>query len=523
VNGLAALQALRAELGHGDAPAWSSAQDAERVLATEQALTEGGDARIALDASGRNAYGCAPRPDAALVALGSSTASVISPTAFDAALALHARLSGRPLRWQPETERIRHEIAVLSGAAQVAGSEVVLAASGTDVHLIALQLAGDGERPVQAVMIDSAETGSGVGAALAGHHFADRTCLGAPVQRGTPLGAADAAVAPIAIALREADGRLRDAAEVDAEFAAQVERVVQSGRRCLLVLADVSKTGLSAPSLGLARACVARHGAQVEVMVDACQFRLAPASIAAYLAHGFLVAVTGSKFVTGPAFSGALLLPPALAQRAQHAALAPLRAYASRSHWPTHWHGVAALHEARNLGLLLRWEAALAELRAFAAVPPAFVDTFLQCWSDAVNARLADDGHFDALPVAPLRRGLGTDAHWDERQSIVPFVIHRGRASLRRVLTRAETAALHRELQQPVPVSGRAAPRRFQLGQPVLCGQRADTPVSALRLCASARLIAAAWARQDVQAEMASADALAALDRIAHLADRLPA
>jgi hypothetical protein len=527
MNALMAMQRLHTQIPRGLAPGWSSASDVELTLATEQALTEGGDARIALDAAGLNQYACPPRPDPALVALGSSTANVVSMAGFDAARVLHARLRAHPQRWAAETERIRHEIHALSGAAMAEGSQVVLAASGTDVHLIALHLAAAGRaEPVQAVMIDSAETGSGVGAALAGHHFADSTCLGASVQRGTPLHAADTA-APEAIALRHADGSLRDAAEVDADFAAAVEGVVRAGRRCLLVLADASKTGLMAPSFEAAAACAARHPGQVEVLVDACQFRLAPASIAAYLARGFMVAVTGSKFVTGPAFSGALLLPAALVQRVRALPLAALRAYSSRSHWPAEWPGAAALREAHNLGLLLRWEAALVELRAFAAVPARFVEAFLRRWSGAVNAMLDGDAHFERVPVrAPRREAAG----WDTLQSIVPFVVHRPISDTRRPFNREQAVGLHRDLQSPAvagggmnepPSGGRAALTRFQLGQPVQCGLRGATPVSALRLCASARMIATAWRHQDADAETAIAESAAALDRIALRVDAL--
>jgi hypothetical protein len=47
----------------------------------------------------------------------------------------------------------------------------------------------------------------------------------------------------------------------------------------------------------------------------------------AYLQHGLPVAVTGSKFLTGPAFSGALFVPPSAAQR-----LKPVRAAGLRGH-----------------------------------------------------------------------------------------------------------------------------------------------------------------------------------------------
>ena len=46
--------------------------------------------------------------------------------------------------------------------------------------------------------------------------------------------------------------------------------------------------------------------------------RLGRTRLQKYLDRGYLVLVTGSKFFTGPPFSGALLVPSALAQEDQY-------------------------------------------------------------------------------------------------------------------------------------------------------------------------------------------------------------
>lgn len=482
---------------------------------TEAALVDGGDARIALDAAGVNTYGCAPRPDAGLAALGSSTASVISAPGWRAANALNARLLERPQRWRDELSRMRQDLLDLAGAAP--GTEAVLAASGTDLHLIATQLAapqtGDA---LQAVMAEADETGRGTPTALAARHFGARTCRGQPVIPGQPLGSA-AQQAPVGIALRQADGSVLDVDAVDAEFAAQVRRVVASGRRCLLVLTDLSKTGLLAPSPGCAASLKQRFGPRLEVLVDACQFRLAPTTLRAYLEQGFMVAITGSKFIAGPAFCGALLLSPETARRARLASLQALRGYSARSEWPAAWPAAAALDDSVNRGLLLRWEAALADLRRFHAVPTAFTERFLRAWGQAVAERIGADPAFDALPVPALARA-GLARGWDGVQTIFPFTVRRATADGRRLpLGRDETALLHRQLRtgEGVEPAHTAAPR-FLLGQPVACGTRAGVPVSALRLCASARCVSEA-AGAPGGTRHAIRQALAALDRVAAL------
>ena len=490
-------------------------------------MSEGGDARIALDADGVNAYGCRSLPDPELVALGSSTASVVSGPGFAAASALHARLLREPRCHASEIERMRRRIAAFSGALAVGGTEVVLAASGTDILLIARQLAeGPRGAPVIAVMVEAAETGSGAPTALAGRHFAADTCSGDPVDKGTPA-IAGATHPPACVPVRRADGTLRAFDEVDAEFTYRVDEVVRAGGRCLLVLTDVSKTGIIAPSPACARRLAKRHGQALEVLVDACQFRLSPESIAAYLQDDFMVAVTGSKFVTGPTFCGALLLPPAIARRVRGISLLSLLPYSTRAHWPATWEAAHELPDVMNTGLLLRWEAALTELEAFAALPTGFVEAFLVRWGAAVAARIAADPGLEALPVAGLQ-GHRPIAAWDGRQTIFPFlVIDRPGSASRRHLGRDETSRLHRRLQGlGLPASaecsrlGQGESKRFQLGQAVVCGERDGVPVSALRVCASARGIVDASLIPDGIARSIDA-AMGALDRVAVLCREL--
>src|SRR5204863_247402 len=59
------------------------------------------------------------------------------------------------------------------------------AASGTDLHLLAAQLAAPAEKlPLLAVMLEPSESGSGVPAALAGRHFGSLTTFADKVVEG---------------------------------------------------------------------------------------------------------------------------------------------------------------------------------------------------------------------------------------------------------------------------------------------------------------------------------------------------
>lgn len=499
---------------------------------TEQLLVDGGDARIALDPAGLNKYGYPPFPDPGLVALGSSTASDISAAGFAAADRFRDRLlqavgtESDAAIYARELSRIRQELVRLCGLSDLPGLEVIFAASGTDLHLVAAQI-GSGAEPRLAIMVDAAETGSGVPAALAGCHFSSRAALGDAVSEGESIvgggSASSGSIEVVTVPVRHADGTPRQVAEVDAEFESRVTKAAAAGQRVLLMLADVSKTGMIAPSPACVLALHRRLPESVDVFVDACQFRIAPSTLRAYLEHGFMVALTGSKFVTGPPFSGALFIPPEVASRLRVRPLPrTLTAYSTKADWPENWNSAELLDKATNFGLLLRWEAALAELRAFRSVPEAEVANFLQEFAHAIRNRLKGDHVFEPLPVPELDRyPLAAATGWDHIQTIFPFLLFH--PETRRPLSREETMRIYRLLQLDLtkhhgldPASAIAA-LRCQLGQPVACGTRDGVPVSALRICASARLVVEATAQSGKGAAAVIDDALAALNKTAWL------
>lgn len=455
---------------------------------TPQLLVAGGDARLALDPeSGTNIYACPPFPDPELAAFGSSTASVISTAGFAAADALrkgllhNAATQTLDLAGADEFGRIRRELLDLCDLSDLPRLQSIFAASGTDLHHLAGQLVGGTEHtPTLAIMVESRETGSGVTTSL-------NACGNIEIA---------------SVSIRHDDGTPRPSADVDAEVETLVVKASEQARRILLIPVDVSKTGLIAPS----PACVMKLHRQfpqlLSVFVDACQFRIANATLRAYLEQGFMVGLTGSKFIGGPSFSGLLLVPSGASPRL---------------------HGNPPLSsEHSDFGLLLRWEAALAELRAFRTVPENEISHFLQAFSLAIRNRLTNDPAFEILPTAPLeRRPLTQNTGWDHFQTIFPFLLYRPNVQTGRVpLNREETTKVSHRLRLDLSgednsSSTKTSALRCQLGQPVACGIRNGVPVSALRLCLSTRLIVEASTRNGAAAVIARA--MAVLDKTAQL------
>jgi len=499
---------------------------------TMQLLVDGGDERIALNAPNAvNRYGCAPYPDPNLHAFGSSTASVISQRGFDAAnqlreRLLHASPSPPHLIYAHEMQRVRQELLRLCGIQDEMGTDVIFAASGTDLHLITTQLIGStSSKPTRIIMMDANETGKGVPTALAGRHFSRQSALGETLIEGAPI-KGGAAIEVVSVPIRHDDGTPRNADDIDADVEKLVNTAVAIQQNVLLILVDVTKTGMLAPSVTCATHLLSRLPECVTVLVDACQCRMAPSTLRAYLDHDFIVAITGSKFLTGPSFSGALLVPSQAAAQLRQQILPPaISAYSCRADWPAHWVASEGLRQLTNLGLLLRWEAALAELRAFRAVPDVAIIRFLGTFSLAVQTHLESNPVFMPLQVPQLQRQpLIEEASWDQLPTIIPFVLYRPTSSGRTPLTRPQTLEIFRLLQQDQQshvqlhlANEKITHSRYQLGQPVACGERDGLPVSALRLCASARMIVEA-STDNVQGGSAVIDsALAALDKVSWL------
>lgn len=488
----------------------------ESLPSTAQWLTEGGDERIVLDPmSGLNAYGCRPFPDPEILAYGSSTASIISMESYRHTDRLRMRLreavgnASQAAVYSREIGRIRTELLQLCELPDTTG--IIFSPSGTDIHTIAAQYSGCGESiPPLIVMIETNETGKGVADALKGTGFAEKSDC-AP------------GIAPVRVRLD--DGTPRPLTDIDKEVELLVSGAVASNRRVLLILIDQSKTGLIAPSLDCVLSLQQRFQNKIDVLVDACQFRVAPPALRAYLEQGFMIALTGSKFLTGPSFSGAMLVPQVLVRRLQSVQL-PANSPACAS-WPSSPVMMTEnVKQSVNFGLLLRWEAALQELRAFRSVPQATVINFLQDFASAVQQRLNSDPLFEPLPAPRLnRRPLTADNSWDHLQTIFPFLLVHADGG-RSYLSAEETRQVYRQLSvsqafAPGHPDAPIAAIRCQLGQPVACGKRNGVEVSALRLCISARLIVKAAADGDKGVAVIAA-AMTVLDKTGLLIRSLP-
>ncbi|WP_442754625.1 hypothetical protein ACNHKD_16775 [Methylocystis sp. JAN1] len=446
-----------------------SAKTATSRSRLEMILASGGDERIWPDpVTRRNCCGTPTPPAPDEIWFSSSTASAITERGYAAARDAFHRLSqeGADLtRWFDD---IRARISAQFGAP---GVEVVLTASGTEAELAALAVAKAlFGRPIANIVVAPDETGSGVALASTGAHFAATAAFEPHVAKGAPLaGWEKDDVAMRRLEIRDASGRLRSPAEIDRSAGLAVADALRTGRAALLHLLDSSKTGRSGPGRAFARQIAASAGGRTLVLVDACQLRCSAEQIKADLADGFLVMVTGSKFAGGPPFCGALLIPLDKAEKLRGMRLpAGLAAYTTRCDWPKSFEGAfeAANFAPANLGMGLRWTAALAEIEAYFGIPARLREEIAMLFAESARRCVAGNPDLDFLDAECWRLG-GRPA------TIFPILTHRGDPAQTRLIydsLRASTGALNS------PEYARVC----HVGQPVVIGGRA-----VLRLCFS--------------------------------------
>jgi len=458
---------------------WPSAERAaldERRF--KSLLTSGGDERIAIEAeTGRNRYG-SPRGMAGDEAwFSSSTATAITPRGYDAAFqAFRSVLEGQDASAIPAWfDRLRARLLGLFG---VPRAEVVLSGSGTELELVALVVARAVLRqPLTNLVVAPGETGRGVLLAASGRHFLgsapfrDRVACGELID-----GFGDPETLVEWVEIRDEDGTPRSPDSIDDDVIRKVEASIAGDRRVLIHLLDCSKTNRSGLRRSTASALMARYQGQVLVVVDSCQLRGSPEQVMADLRAGFMVMLSGSKFAAGPPFAGALLLPSQILQQLRHLDLpAGLLAYTAAEDWPAalRGRGTRPFAAAHNVGVGLRWEAALAELERLFALPAPFREAVAKAFADAVAAHVRDDPRLALIDEGIADGRLPGKTIW-------PIV------TAARDDNSMTSEAMHRALRQPRPDdrSPATSKRIFHVGQPVSIGQR-----SALRVCLSASQI----------------------------------
>lgn len=496
----------------------------------EHLLASGGDTRLAIDPVDRlNSYGCRPFPRSEAFTFASSTATSISERAYRRAdrarqtLIDKAAALGFESAFARCVARTRRDLARLLALERV-GADVILSPSGTDSQLLAVfaaqALLGT---PLTSIVVACDETGSGTAFSARGWHFGTLTAQATAVEKGSPVAGLSGSTRSIGIPSCGANGRARAPAEMDAMVIDAVAKAIHEGDKVLLFGMDASKLGRRSPSDSCLLGIRERWPDAVQVVVDACQFRVGRKRLRWYLDLGFMVLVTGSKFFTGPPFSGALLMPHDASRRLSGVDDVPagLHDYTNASDWPEHWSGLRSRLPARvNIGQWLRWEAALEEMNAYFAVPASFRIAALERFAAATPQLIARSETLALLADATPHSFGGDET---APRTIFPFIVRRDGQALSPDACMAIYRALNRDVAGILPADATACEKRIaaqpcHIGQPVALHDASGVRTSALRISAGARFVSESWSRD---AGAATANIGREIDQVAMIVEKI--
>ncbi len=447
----------------------------------EQLLTLGGDQRLVPDStSGLSKYRVAPRVRSS-VPLGSCTASSPSPGSLAAAQAALAECApdGAASAWEALYTLQRSRLRSLFELDKA--TPLALLPSGTDaIYLVSQVALAGGEDRVHHVVVGASELGGGTVKAANGLSISSHAPHASSVD-GAPVDGLASRCSAEPVYLRDMNGDRLDVDDVDEDVAAKVRRASRTAHVVLHLVAH-SKTGLCSPSAHVCRQLQHELGDRLTVLLDGAQGRLAPRDVRKAVSLGFVVLFTGSKFYGGPPFSCALIFPERRSN--DPGPMAPgLSDWFSRADLPPQWPSARqSLRVSHNVGLALRWEAALFEIERYHAVQPSDRAGAYHTFSGAVHEVFGPSPVIDVdvpdPPIHQLVTALGA----------YPTVFGFRVTGERGVLGTEALRTLHRLLDTDLTSEGLPA-GTWHIGQPVPLGPPTEDRAALLRVALGARLV----------------------------------
>lgn len=313
-------------------------------------------------------------------------------------------------------------------------ASIISTPSGTDVEFLCTWLGvlrfkelNQTEKTKVSVFINGdLEVGSGTKLAAGLKHFNPRSPRGNTLKTDSMIFDTDSTEIDVkSFYTRDDNTNVYNGPEAEEKIFNMVKDEVEQGKIVVFHYVHASKTGVCIPSYDLARKIKDEFGEKVIMIVDAAQMRLKSDSVEQYLDIGMNIIVTGSKFIGGAPFSGALLvserdsqsfiesktdLAPEFDQYFDDYGIAPL---VKRSEKSMSW---------INWGLFMRWEVALHEMKQFDQIPLEFSNRFIFEWGKRVEKMIeADKFKVNILKESEL---LPSDeSSLSHANSIIPFEI----------------------------------------------------------------------------------------------------
>ena len=471
-----------------------------------------GDVRLNIDEQVLlNKYGCRPFPRPEAFTFASSTATSISNYAYSEAEKARIKLIEKSIKNGLKkgstqfAEKLKSRLSNVFDLSK--DGQIIFSPSGTDSALQIGALAQViTQKEITHIVIASDETGSGVSEALSGAHFANNTALDINVTKSERI-EGFRKVNVVDIPLRNELGELKDSEVLDQEALDAVNIAFAEDHYIVLHVIDQSKLGYQAPSTGLIEKVKGFDKIDLQVVIDASQLRIDAEDINDYIKQGNILTITGSKYYTGPPFSGALILPKKITKAlksSEEKLPIGLVEYFHKSDWPKSWSCASTLAKGYNYGSYMRWNAALSEMKRYYETPLTLRNLGIEKFCNYVEESIQDAPFLEQLFISDFKT---TSAQSENEiklrniRSIFPFfVLKEGKALTHEVITK-----LYRLLNKDISYSFKDAPlevnriaaQKCHIGQPVKVKYSVNEPSAVVRISLGARIISDSWKDRD--------------------------
>ena len=336
----------------------------------EEYMIMNGDDRLLIDvARETNKYGCRVVPYEHL-SYSSSTASTIDFDTFNYVERYftknHHKFNNDA--WiEKEYQKIRDSLRVYIGLED--NVDIALGGSGTDLELLPIVYANSSEKIVN-IVVAPEEVGGGIKHIAQARHFSEHLVNGVNVNIGDLVkGFESYDIEYLPVTIRKDSGEFIGNQEIEDSLLKIIDQNYDSSK-IILHMVYKSKTAIVSPRESFIKH-ISEQYPNILLVIDACQYRMSQVTVKKFINLGAMVLLTGSKFFGAPPFCAAMLVPPTLRNNFTIEREVPtgLSDYFSRHEFPTRWSTFnEVLTKMPNIGLLLRWNAAIYEMKNFALI-----------------------------------------------------------------------------------------------------------------------------------------------------------
>ena len=366
----------------------------------EKAITSGGDERIELKDNGLNKYFLDPLNAEGLLTRASCTCSPLGMDVKARVKAAFKMITSEEASVEDIRVKQRFRMKALLQNSNTSDFNIFFAPSGSDLcyYPILFSKIIEPNKPIMSLITRPEELGTGSILANTAHYHAEKTQVLDNVEKGGEIGCG-IKVDHMLFPARDTDGGIVD-------HKRKIYEAIETFRETHTILVNLvigSKSGIE-DSITI----INDGPKDVTWVIDLCQMRARPKLFNELLAQNCLLMITGSKFYQSPPFSGALLVPEAYAQeinkhQASKEIVTGFDTIYSKYDIPPSYRELRALFpEVKNIGLTLRWEAAICESENLSKYTEREATYAISNWNRRVVNYLEEKECFELLPDQEL-------------------------------------------------------------------------------------------------------------------------